>query len=168
MAEVKNVSVNGMKDQFVLITRTFRAPRTLVFRAWTDPEYLKRWFAPSGCSIEFSWIDVREGGGFLSCINTPGAHECWCLGFYQEIVSPERIVYTLTIADKHGNPVSALSAGMDPEWPAKTTVTVTFAEQDGETTIHLHQTAMESIAKRTGAHPSWLQMLDILDSVLHS
>ena len=48
---------------------------------------------------------------------------------------------------------------MDPEWPRETVVTVTFAERDGRTTVTLHQTVSEALAKRTGAHPSWIQMM---------
>ena len=150
----------------VLITRTFDAPRELVFRAWTDPEQLAQWYAPHGCTIAFRTLDVRPGGAFHSVIHTPDGKDCWCSGVYAELVAPERIVYTMAVADAEGNRVSPTAAGMDPEWPHETTVTVTFAEHDGRTTLTLHQTVDESIAKRTGAHPSWLQMLDRLDEQL--
>jgi hypothetical protein len=48
------------------------------------------------------------------------------------------------------------------EWPRETIVTVTFVELGGKTKLTLHQTVLESIAKRTGAHPSWIEMLDRL------
>lgn len=150
----------------VWITRVFDAPRELVFRAWTDPDQLVRWYAPQGCQIRFERIDVRPGGEFLSCILIPGGHECWCTGVYREIEKPERIVYTLAIADRHGNRLDAVQAGMDPEWPAETEVTVTFTEENGKTRLTLHQTVRESLARRTGAHPSWLQMLDRLATEL--
>jgi uncharacterized protein YndB with AHSA1/START domain len=150
----------------VLITRVFNAPRELVFKAWTDPEQLKHWYAPHGCTVEFRQIDVREGGRFLSCIRNPSFHDCWCTGVYREIVTPERIVYTMAVADAQGNLIEPAAAGMDPEWPRETVLTVTFAEHDGQTTLTLHQTVSESLAKRTGAHPSWLQMLDRLSGEL--
>lgn len=149
-------------DREVLITRTFDAPRELVFQAWTDPEHLKRWYAPHGCTIDFAALDLRPGGTFLSCIHTPDGHDCWCKGVYREVVPPERIVYTMAIADEHGNLVGPTEAGMDPDWPHETTVTVTFAEHGRQTKLTLHQTVSEALAKRTGAHPSWLQMLDRL------
>ena len=152
----------------VLITRTFDAPRELVFRAWTDPEQLAQWYAPHGCTIAFRTLDVREGGAFHSVIHTPDGKDCWCRGVYAELVTPQRIVYTMAVADAEGNPISPIAAGMDPEWPHETTVTVTFAEHDGKTTLTLHQTVSESLAKRTGAQPSWLQMLDRLDEQLAS
>ena len=149
-------------DREVLITREFDAPRELVFQAWTDPAHLTRWYAPSGCSIEFRKIDVRPGGTFHSCIRTPDGHHCWCIGTYREVVAPERIVQTMVISDENGNSVEPTDAGMDPAWPRETILTVTFVEQEGRTKLTLRQTVGEELAKRTGAYPSWLNMLDRL------
>ena len=149
-------------DREVLITREFDAPRELVFQAWTDPAHLARWYAPNGCSIEFRKIDVRPGGEFHSCIRSPEGHECWCKGVYREVVVPERIVCTLVISDEHGNSVGPVDVGMDPGWPRETVLTVTLAEHQGGTRLTLRQTVLESLAKRTGAYPSWIEMLDRL------
>ena len=146
----------------VAISRVFDAPREVVFAAWTEPRQLLRWYAPRGCEIRFSAIDVRPGGSFHSCIRPPGGHDCWCKGVYREIVAPERLVFTMAIADADGNLMGPEQAGMDPEWPRETVVTVTFAEHHGKTKLTLHQSVSESLAKRTGAHPGWLQMLDRL------
>ncbi len=166
MAEKRNSSVTECDERLVVITRIFDAPRELVFRAWTDPEHLMRWYAPRGCTIHFRQIDLRQGGVFHSCIRSPEGHECWCKGVYREIVKPERIVYTLAVADEEGNFVDPADVGMDPDWPRETILTVTFAEHDGKTTLTLHQTILESLAKRTGAHPSWIEMLDRLAELL--
>ena len=152
----------------VLITRTFDAPREVVFRAWTDPDQLARWYAPHGCTVAFRELDLREGGAFHSVIHTPDGKACWCRGMYAELVAPERIVYTMAVADADGDLITPIEAGMDPEWPRETTVTVTFADDDGKTTITLHQTVSETLAKRTGAHPSWLQMFERLEQQLSS
>lgn len=151
-----------MKAGDVLITRVFDAPRELVFGAWTDREQLMRWHAPRGCSITFRALDVRTGGGFHSCIRSPDGHECWCKGVYREVVEPERIVYTLALSNEAGGPADSEAVGKDPEWPVETTVTVTFDDLGGKTKLTLHQTVSEALAKRTGAHPSWLDMLDRL------
>jgi len=149
-------------DRDLVITRVFDAPRDLVFKAWTDPEQLKRWYAPRGCEIHFAKLDIRPGGTFHSCIRNPKFHDCWCVGVYREIVVPERIVYDMAVADENGNRVEPADVGMDPDWPKETVVTVTFAAQGDKTKVTLHQTAPESVAKRTGAHPSWIEMLDRL------
>lgn len=154
------------EDKQVLITRVFDAPRALVFKAWTDPKQLARWYAPDGCTIHFLKIDVRKGGTFHSCISNPKFGDCWCIGVYREVIVPERIVCTMVIADEKGNPVNPADVGHDPEWPAETILTVSFAEFEGKTKLTLHQNVSESLAKRTGAYPSWISMLDQLADVL--
>lgn len=150
----------------VLITRIFDAPLELVFSAWTDPKRLLKWHAPHGCSIQYRSIDVREGGAFHSCIKIPSGEECWCRGVYLEVKRPERIVYTIALADENGKLKQPDAVGKDPDWPAETTVTVTFDDIGGKTRLTLRQNVSEAVAKRTGAHPSWLSMLDRLEGAL--
>jgi uncharacterized protein YndB with AHSA1/START domain len=150
----------------IRIERMFDAPRELVFDAWTRPDYLLQWFAPRGCTIRFVEIDVRSGGRFHSCIHDPSFGDCWCVGVYREIVRPERIVYTMATADSAGHVIEPVQAGHDPRWPRETLVTVTLADVRGSTLLILEQNALESLAKQTGAHPSWLQMLDRLAEVV--
>ncbi len=150
----------------ICITRTFDASRELVFKAWTDENHLLRWYAPTGCRVEFRTLDVREGGTIHSCIHTPDGHRCWCKGVYREIKAPERLVYTMSVANEAGDLISPVDAGMDPAWPSETVLTVTFEELDGKTLLTLRQTVSEALAKKTGAHPSWLIMLDRLASDL--
>jgi uncharacterized protein YndB with AHSA1/START domain len=149
-------------EREVLITRLFDAPRELVFDAWTDPRQLAKWFAPHGCEIEFRAFDPRPGGTFHSCIRSPDGHECWCRGVYRTINRPVQIVLTMAVSNARGESVEPASAGMDPDWPTESAVTVTLVEKQGRTMLTLHQTVSESLAKRTGAHPSWLEMLDRL------
>lgn len=146
----------------VTITRTLDAPRELVFRMWSRPELLTRWYAPRRCRLEVLHFDFREGGEFRSRIREPDGSGCLCSAIFTEITEPERIVYTLCFVDEEGRFVTAKSVGADADWPDRTTVTVTFVEQNGRTTLTLQQTVLESVAKRTGAHPSWLEMLDRL------
>jgi uncharacterized protein YndB with AHSA1/START domain len=150
----------------IRIERRFDAPRELVFDAWTQPEYLLQWYAPRGCTLTLVQLDARPGGRFHFCIHNPSFGDCWCVGVYQEIVRPERIVYTLATADRAGKQIEPVQAGHDPRWPRETLVTVSFAEVRGSTRLTLEQNVLESLAKHTGAHPSWLQMLDRLGEVV--
>jgi uncharacterized protein YndB with AHSA1/START domain len=75
-------------------------------------------------------------------------------------------VFTLVNADAEGNPIDPVTVGFDPEWPAKTLVTVIFTEENGKTRMQMHQTVSEETAKRTGAHPSWLQMFHNLQAIV--
>jgi len=146
----------------IVIERIFDAPRELVFDAWTDPRYLAAWFAPRGCTIRFEHIDVRPGGRFHSCIDNPEFGECWCVGTYQEIVRPELLVYSMSVADKFGNRIDSKLAGHHPDWPEETIVRVTLEDLGDRTRLILRQNAPEALARETGAYPSWLQMLDRL------
>jgi uncharacterized protein YndB with AHSA1/START domain len=152
--------------RLVTITRTFDAPRELVFRMWTQPEFLQRWYAPRRCRLEILRFDFRKGGDFRYRILEPDGSGCLCSGVFTEIVAPERIAYRLFFSDEQGNFVTAKSVGADPEWPDETSVTVTFTAGDRGTTLTLHQTVPESVAKRTGAYPSWIEMLDRLSELL--
>jgi hypothetical protein len=55
---------------------------------------------------------------------------------------------------------------MDAEWPGETLVSITFSESNGKTTIILKQSVSESVAKKTGAHPSWIQMLERCEIII--
>ena len=165
LERINERDASSAPDRTVVISRVFDAPRELVFEAWTKPEYLLRWFAPHGCSFHIERIDVRPGGGFHSCIRD-GAFECWCVGVYEEIVRPERLVYTLAIADRDGNKVAPAAVGHDARWPPETLLDVTFEDLDGKTRLTLRQNVLESLAKQTGAYPSWLEMLERLEELL--
>ncbi|MES2747633.1 MAG: SRPBCC domain-containing protein [Bacteroidota bacterium] len=156
------------EDVQVTIEHIFNAPRALVFKAWTNPDLLLQWFAPDGCTILFKEIDIRKGGKFHSCISNPIHGECWCIGSYEEVVDLEKIVYSIAIADENGNTIDPKSKGMDENWPRETKVTVTFTEFEGKTKLTLYQTVSESLAKKTGAYPSWIQMLERLEVVINS
>ena len=162
----ENRSQGDGPARLVSITRTLDAPRELVFRMWTQPELLTRWYAPRRCRLEILRFDFRPGGSFRYRILEPDGSGCLCSGFFTEIVAPERIVYRLFFCDEQGEFVTAMSLGADPEWPDETTITVTFVEHEQRTTMTLHQTVPESVAKRTGAYPSWIEMLERLSEEL--
>jgi len=150
----------------VHIVRTIPAPREKVFAAWTSQQSLERWFAPRGCEITFRRYVAGPGGAYLSCIRSPEGHECWCTGAYEEFSPPEKLVMTMSVCDRDGTIVSPTDVGMDPAWPVTTRVAVTFEDVGGATRITLRQTVDEALAKKTGAHPSWLQMFDRLEEIV--
>ena len=148
------------------VERLFDAPREMVFNAWASATHMIRWYAPHGCTLSIKSYDFRTGGSFHTGIHGPDGKGCWCVGTFREIEAPSRIVYTIAIADSEGHPMTAVQAGMDPEWPEETVVTVNLEACDGKPRLTLHQTVAESLARRTGALPSWLKMLDRLEGLL--
>lgn len=152
----------------VVITRDFSAPRELVFDAWSSAASLERWYAPVGCTLKVYSLDFRAQGAFHTGIIAPGGYECVVRGVYEEIVRPERIVFSMWNANSAGDPVEPAEIGMDPEWPRETRLTVTFEEIGKKTRMTLEQTVRREVAERTGAYPSWLQMLDRLEDLVAS
>src|SRR5687768_11910272 len=81
-------------DREVVVTRTFDAPRQLVFDAYTKPELLKRWFGAPGRSLEVCEIDLQPGGAYRFVWRGPGKHDVGMHGVHREVVRPERLVRT--------------------------------------------------------------------------
>ena len=121
----------------LVITRVFDAPRALVWKAWTDPEHMKRWWGPGGFTSPTCTMDVRVGGRYHWCMRSPDGKEYWNTGVFQELVPLEKIVYTDNFADEIGNVVPASHYGIPVDMPRDNVVTVTFVEHGGKTTMTL-------------------------------
>jgi uncharacterized protein YndB with AHSA1/START domain len=106
-------------DCEVALTRVFKAPRELVYYAFSEPEILKRWFGPRGWSLVTCNIDARVGGGFRFVLRAPDGRDLGMHGTYRELSPPERSVHT---------------EGFD-DFPGESLVTSTFTERNGETTL---------------------------------
>jgi uncharacterized protein YndB with AHSA1/START domain len=156
------------KGSELLITRTFDAPRELVWKAWTEPERVKRWWGPEGFTSPFCRIDLRVGGTYLYCMQSPEGREYWSTGVYREIVPPKRIVCTDSFSDEKGNVVPASHYGMPGDWPLALVVTVTFEEQGGKTKFTLRHTGFPSGEMRDLAKAGWNTSLDKLAEYLIS
>jgi uncharacterized protein YndB with AHSA1/START domain len=117
-----------------VITRTFDAPRDLVFRAWSDPNHLRKWWGPKGCSVGFCNMDLRPGGQLLYSLRTPDGKEMWGKFVYREILPPDRLVFVNSFSDPHGNVVRA---PFNPKWPLEILNSLTLGEQFNLTTLSL-------------------------------
>lgn len=126
-----------------------------------------KWYAPDGCTISFKELDIKTGGKFHSCISNPQYGDCWCIGEYKEVVPNLKLVFTMVNADVNGNPINPVDIGMDSNWPRETLVTITLTEDNGKTKLQLRQTVSQELAKKTGAYPSWLQMLNNMQTLLN-
>lgn len=154
------------KDE-IIITRVYDAPRELAFRAWTDPEYVKRWWGPKAFTTPVSKIDLRVGGKYLSCMRGPDGKDYWSTGVYREIVPNERLVITDSFADEKGNIVPASHYGMTGEWPLEMLVTVTFEELGGKTKMILRHEGIPSGMMRELTQTGWSESFDKLaDSIV--
>ena len=151
----------------LVVTRTFAAPRALVFRAWTEPAHLRRWFGPRGWTLTACTVDLRPGGIWHYCMRGPGGEEVWGRAVYREITPPARLVYTDSFADAAGNPVEPTRYGQSPGSPGEVLVTVTFEERDGKTVVTLRLAAgTMPDADREAVQQGWGESLDRLVETL--
>jgi uncharacterized protein YndB with AHSA1/START domain len=84
----------NLKPKPLVISRTFTAPRDLVFKAWSSAEHMKRWFSPEGCTVPEAEIDFRPGGVFVICMRLPEGQDYWSRGNFIEVSPPDRLVFT--------------------------------------------------------------------------
>ncbi len=126
----------------VVISRTFDAPRDLVWKAWTDPAHIMQWWGPQGFANSSCDLELRVGGAFRLHMCAPDGNTYPCTGIFREIMEPKRIVFESTADDSH-----PCGAGLPP----RSLVTVTFDEHGGKTTLTLH-TRFESQVRRDAAN----------------
>ncbi len=158
----RNDPTTEAEEQALVITRVFDAPREAVFKAWSEPERMMRWWGPRGFTTPVCKIDFRVGGKFLNCMRSPDGKDYWSTGVYQEIVEPERIVCTDSFADSEGNVVPASHYGMAGDFPMEMLVTVTFEDQDGKTKMMLRHVGLPAGENRDGANQGWNESFDKL------
>jgi uncharacterized protein YndB with AHSA1/START domain len=114
-----------------VVSRTFDAPRELVFKAWTEAERLAQWWGPAGMAVSVQSLDLRPGGVFRYSMKSPQG-EMWGKFVYRDVVPPERLVFVVSFADAAGNTVRA---PFSAEWPLEVLSTLTLEERDGRTTV---------------------------------
>lgn len=166
MTEGKNNPTKSPGERELVIMRVFDAPRELVWKAWIDPERVRRWWGPKNFTAPVCKINLRVGGAYLYCMRSPEGQDYWSTGVYREIVPPERIVCTDSFADEKGNTVPASHYGMDGDWPSALLVTVTFEEHEGKTKFTLRHVGIPAGQMRELARAGWNESFDKLAEAL--
>lgn len=145
----------SIADRELVITRLIDAPREKLFRAWTEPELLKQWFAPQPLTTPVAELDVRSGGSNRIVMRTPQGNELPNRGVYLEVIKNERLVFT-----------DAYTSAWEPSENPFLTVAVTFEDEDGKTRYTaraLHWTVADREAhEEMGFHQGWNQCTDQL------
>ena len=155
-------------DEQILITREFDAPKHLVYRAWTTPELVKRWWGGHQGEVTSAEIDLRVGGMWRHVMVANGGFEVAFHGEYREIVPNERIVSTEVYeAMSEGG----AHAGAAEEDHAALT-TVTFTEVDGRTILTLLvQTTSKELRDaiiNSGMEVGMQEQMDLLEQIVIS
>ena len=149
------------RDRDLVLTRLVPAPRDRLYRAWTEPELLKRWFAPLPYTTPVAELDVRVGGASLVVMRGPDGVEMPNRGVYLEVVPNARLVFT-----------DAYTAAWVPSAKPFMTVILTFADEAGGTRYTArarHWTAADRDAHEAmGFHEGWGLCADQLASLVAS
>ncbi len=153
-------------EEALILKRVFRASPEAVFRAWTEPERVMRWWGPKGFTCPACQIDLRVGGVIISCMRGPDGRDYWSRGTYLEVDEPRRIVVTDSFADEQGNVVSPQQYGMSADWPEEALITMTFEEQDGQTLFTLVHAPIKPNEEREMCRQGWEETLDKLEEYL--
>ncbi len=163
-------------DKGVVIEQILNAPREAVWKAWTEPELLKKWWGPEGFTAPSIKVDLREGGRYIFAMHGPEGsewdHNMYSAGEYKEIVPNEKLVVTDYFSDSEGNMIKPSQEGQDKNFPEVTTVTVLFEDLGGKRTklsiIYPRpktQEQMDAMLK-SGMKEGWMTSLDKLEKAL--
>lgn len=148
-------SGNNPLEREVTIVRVLDAPPDLVYRAWTEPQRMQRWFGPKVFTNPVCELDVRVGGAWRIVMQAPDGTQYPCGGVYREVTPGERLVFTNIALTEEGKP---LIDGL---------TSVTFEEEDGKTKLTLvtRGTGLEprTAAMLQGMEAGWSQSLDKLE-----
>ncbi|WP_225772421.1 SRPBCC domain-containing protein [Inquilinus sp. Marseille-Q2685] len=142
---------NDSPETELVITRVFDAPRSLVFKAWTEPEHLARWLGPKDFGASAVRIDLRPGGAWSAVITSPEGKSYGMAGVYREIAPPERLVFTFA---------------WDEEEAERMLIALTFRERDGRTEMTFRQTGFRSVESRDSHRDGWSECFDKLPAAL--
>jgi uncharacterized protein YndB with AHSA1/START domain len=124
MASQDKVQISTPSDREVVISRTFDAPRHLVFKAWTTPELVQRWLlGPPGTTMPVCEMDLRVGGAIRWVWRSENGDEMGLSGVCRQVIPNERLVHTELF---------------DEDWTGgETTITIDFLEEGGKTTVRM-------------------------------
>lgn len=150
---------SSIADRELVLTRVFDAPREKVFKAWTDPDLLKQWFAPLPWTTPVAELDVRPGGANMIVMRSPEGNDFPNAGVYLEVVENERLVVT-----------DAYTRAWEPSEKPFMTAILTFEDQRGKTKYTarvLHWTVADrETHEKMGFHEGWGQCADQLAELL--
>jgi uncharacterized protein YndB with AHSA1/START domain len=146
-------------DRDLVLTRIIDAPREKVFRAWTDPEWLKQWFAPLPSTTPVAELDMRPGGANLIVMRGPDGAEVPNRGVTLEVIENERLVFT-----------DAYTSAWEPSHKAFMTVILSFEDLDGRTMytarVRHWSAADRDMHKEMGFYEGWGRCTDQLEALL--
>src|ERR1700679_363040 len=115
-------------DPLFTFSRTFTAPPESVWKVWTNPDLMAKWWGPKGFTTGTTKMDLRPGGEFHYSMFTPDGTEMWGKLIYRDIEPPKKLVYVTAFSDAKGG---ITRHPFHPAWPLELLSTITFEEKNG-------------------------------------
>jgi len=143
----------------LMLTRLIAAPAAKLFRAWTEPELLKQWFAPLPYTTPFAEMDVRPGGASLIVMRSPDGKDMPLPGIYLDVIPNRKLVFT-----------DAYTKAWEPSEKPFFTGIITFDDEGGKTRYTArarHWTVADcETHEKMGFHKGWGQCTDQLEALV--
>src|SRR6478752_4231082 len=146
----------------IVINRVFNLPVSVVWLAWTDAEYFKKWWGPRGFTCPSSKMEAKIGGKYLNCMRGPDGKEFWSTGVVKELIPERKLVVTDSFSDEKGNIKPASEYGMPGDWPKELLITVYLEEADGATKMKLRHQGIPA-EMREDCIKGWNESFDKLE-----
>lgn len=166
MSQDKDQSV---RREDLVVKRIIDAPLDMVWKAWTDPKQVMRWWGPKYYTSPSCKIDLREGGKYIFCMRAPedqGGQDSYTSGTYTKIVPMELLEFTQGLSDEDGNPIDPASLGMPPDFPRQIRTTVAFKAKGDMTELTITEYAWPVgqmyVFSLAGMHQSIDKLVDAL------
>ena len=152
-----------------VVDREFKAPRELVWRAWTEPELLSQWYGP-GVETVIHEFALEPGGVWLNEMKMSAGSDYQKI-IFTEVIEPEKLVWHHCSADADWNIVAN---PMMPDWPRKLLTTVTFEASAGGTKVRLSQLPLDATEAeiacfarmKDGMSGGWGKGYEVIDSIV--
>lgn len=150
MAQNNSAAPELLPEQVLEFTRMFEAPRALVFKVWSSPEHVVRWYGPEGYALLSCDMDFREGGAWRFCMSHGPGHAHWIHGVYKEIREPSRLSFTY-VNEYDGHEML---------------VTMDFIDRGERCEMHFRQASFTVVEERDAHAWGWRSTIDLLAAYL--
>jgi uncharacterized protein YndB with AHSA1/START domain len=149
-------TATDITQRTLVLRRTLRAPRELVFDVWSDPKHVVRWWGPKDFTLPYCEQDFRVGGAYRFCMRAPDGSDHWVRGEYHAIERPGRLVFTWLREDEEGE-----------VW-CDNLVTITLEEDGPDTLLTLHHAVFATEAHCAEHGEGWGECLDRLTNYVRN
>ena len=157
--------------QDLVVRRILDAPPELVWRMWTEPDRLVRWWGPQHFSSPGCSVDLRVGGRYVFSMQAPpelGGQVSYTSGTYATVEPTSRLEFDTHLSDPDGAPLDPSALGLPADFPARMENTVTFAERRGMTELtvveHGWTPGQMYVFSYAGMHQSIDKLAAVLDA----